>query len=62
MEDKEKLLILMKDLKEDIEMLEKNDKQLFVQKFNTISEWFGPFSEQALRESTFLIDRLIERF
>jgi chorismate mutase / prephenate dehydrogenase len=49
-------------LKTHIEMLEKNDKQLFVQKFNTISEWFGPFSEQALRESTFLIDRLIERF
>ncbi len=49
-------------LKSHIEMLEKNDKQLFVKKFNTISEWFGPFSEQAMRESTFLIDRLIERF
>ncbi|MCP4672530.1 MAG: bifunctional chorismate mutase/prephenate dehydrogenase [Desulfobacula sp.] len=49
-------------LKTHIEMLEKNDKKLFVKKFNTISEWFGPFSEQALQESTFLIDRLIERF
>ncbi|MEN8212326.1 MAG: bifunctional chorismate mutase/prephenate dehydrogenase [Thermodesulfobacteriota bacterium] len=49
-------------LKNHLEMLENNDKQLFVEKFNKISEWFGPFSEQALRESTFLIDRLIERF
>ncbi len=49
-------------LKEHLEMLENSDKQLFVEKFNKISEWFGPFSEQALRESTYLIDRLIERF
>ncbi|MBU8849618.1 MAG: bifunctional chorismate mutase/prephenate dehydrogenase [Desulfobacterales bacterium] len=45
-----------------LEMLEKNDKQLFNKKFNQIAKWFGPFSEQAMRESTFLIDKLIERF
>ena len=26
------------------------------------SYWFGPFSEQAMRESSYLIDKLIERF
>jgi len=49
-------------LKCHIEMLEKNDKQLFVEKFNKVSGWFGPFGEQAMRESTFLINKLIERF
>jgi chorismate mutase / prephenate dehydrogenase len=49
-------------LKNHIEMLEKNDTQLFIEEFNKISDWFGPFGEQALRESTFLINRLIERF
>ena len=49
-------------LEAHLEMLEKNDKALFIEKFSHIAEWFGPFSEQALRESTFLIDRLIERF
>ena len=49
-------------LKNHLEMLENNDKELFIEQFDKISEWFGPFSEQALRESTFLIDRLIERF
>jgi chorismate mutase/prephenate dehydrogenase len=49
-------------MSEHIEMLDKNDKSLFIEKFNNISNWFGPFSEQAMRESTFLINRLIERF
>jgi chorismate mutase/prephenate dehydrogenase len=45
-----------------IDMLEKKDIPAFVRQFNEIAEWFGPFSDQALRESSFLIDRLIERF
>ncbi len=49
-------------LKTHLEMVEKNDKQLFIEKFNHISQWFGSFSEQAMRESTFLINKLIERF
>ena len=52
----------IRSLNEHLEMLENNDKQLFVEKFNQVSQWFGPFSEQAMRESTFLIDKLIERF
>jgi len=49
-------------LNNHLEMLEKNDKALFNKKFNQIAKWFGPFSEQAMRESTFLINKLIERF
>ncbi len=45
-----------------MEMLETNDKDLFVSRFNEIAQWFGSFSEQALRESSYLINRLIERF
>jgi len=45
-----------------IEMLENNDKQLFIDQFNHVAKWFGPFSGQAMRESTFLINKLIERF
>jgi chorismate mutase / prephenate dehydrogenase len=57
---------LLKDylasVSENLEMLEKGDKDLFQREFQKIAEWFGPFSGQALRESTFLIDKLIERF
>jgi chorismate mutase / prephenate dehydrogenase len=31
-------------------------------KFTIIAQWFGPFGEQAMWESSFLIDKLIERF
>lgn len=44
------------------DMLESNDKQGFMEEFNRVADWFGPFSEQAMRESSFLIDKLIERF
>ena len=57
---------LLKDyiasLNNHLEMLEANDKHLFIEKFDHIAQWFGPFSEQAMRESTFLINKLIERF
>ncbi len=62
---KERRLLLKEyiaSLNTHIEMLENNDKQLFVSSFNEIAGWFGPFSEQAMRESTYLINRLIERF
>ncbi len=57
---------LLKDylisVSQNLEMLEKGDKDLFQREFRKIAEWFGPFSGQAMRESTFLIDKLIERF
>jgi len=49
-------------LSENLEMIEKGDKAAFKSQFEKIAEWFGPFSEQAMRESSFLIDKLIERF
>lgn len=62
---KERRLLLkeyLASLAGHMDMLENNDKALFVSRFNEIAQWFGPFSEQALRESTYLINRLIERF
>ena len=57
---------LLKDyinsLSKNLEMLEKGDKTEFEQEFKKITQWFGPFGEQAMRESSFLIDKLIERF
>jgi chorismate mutase/prephenate dehydrogenase len=49
-------------LSKNLEMLEKGDTELFCSEFKKISEWFGPFSDQAIRESSYLIDKLIERF
>ncbi|MDM8524880.1 bifunctional chorismate mutase/prephenate dehydrogenase [Desulfococcaceae bacterium HSG8] len=49
-------------MNENIELLEKEDKSLFQGEFMKIAEWFGPFSDQAMRESTYLINKLIERF
>ncbi|UCD33187.1 MAG: bifunctional chorismate mutase/prephenate dehydrogenase [Desulfobacterales bacterium] len=52
----------LSSLTENLEMLEEGDKGLFKTEFRKIAKWFGPFSEQAMRESTYLIDKLIERF
>lgn len=49
-------------INETLGMLEKGGKAEFIEEFNKISQWFGPFGEQAMRESSFLIDKLIERF
>lgn len=45
-----------------LDMLDQNDKAGFIDQFNRVSGWFGPFGEQAMRESTFIINKLIERF
>jgi chorismate mutase / prephenate dehydrogenase len=42
--------------------LETGDKAAFCAEFERTSAWFGPFCEQAMRESNFLIDKLVERF
>ncbi len=56
------LLDFVASLAENLGMLENGNKAEFNRQFEQISEWFGPFSEQALRESSYLIDKLIERF
>ncbi len=45
-----------------LDMLESGDKDAFVKEFNQIAEWFGPFGHQALRETTYFINTLVERF
>jgi len=44
------------------ELLEQGNTERFCEEFQQIADWFGPFCEQSLRESTFLIDKLVERF
>jgi len=43
-------------------LLEEGGLDAFCDEFERIAEWFGPFCEQAMRESSFLIDKLVERF
>ncbi len=61
-ERRELLKDYINSLSKNLEMLEKGDKAEFKKEFKKINEWFGPFGEQAMRESSFLIDKLIERF
>ena len=57
---------LLKDyiqsLQQTLALVERGDKAEFVARFRQIAEWFGPFSEQAMRESTFLVEKLVHRF
>lgn len=45
-----------------IGMVERDDKDGFAAEFRSIGEFFGPFAEQALAESGYLIHRLADRF
>jgi chorismate mutase/prephenate dehydrogenase len=47
---------------ENLKMIEDGDRDTFIAEFHRIADWFGPFSDQAIRESTYLIDKLVERF
>ncbi len=49
-------------MNKQMELLENNDKALFMERFAEVSQWFGPFGDQAMRESDFIINKLIERF
>lgn len=61
-ERRELLKSYIRSLESNLDMLEQGDKARFSEEFQNIAGWFGSFSEQAMRESTFLIDKLIERF
>ena len=52
----------VQNINENLDMIEKGDKEQFTRQFNEIADWFGAFGEQAIRESSYLIDKLIERF
>ena len=59
-------LALLKDfiqsLQQNLGLIEAGDKEEFIARFRKIAEWFGPFAEQAMRESTFLVEKLVHRF
>ncbi|MFO8084650.1 MAG: bifunctional chorismate mutase/prephenate dehydrogenase [Desulfobacterales bacterium] len=61
-ERRELLKDYLKSLNSNLEMIETGNKALFEKEFKKIAQWFGPFSEQAMRESSFMIEKLIERF
>lgn len=44
------------------DLLRAGDKDAFCAAFQAIAAWFGPFADQAIRESNYLIDKLVERF
>jgi chorismate mutase/prephenate dehydrogenase len=52
----------IQSLQANLDMLDANNKDRFMAEFSKIADWFGAFSEQAMRESTYIIDKLIERF
>ncbi len=47
---------------ENARLLAADDREGFRAEFRKVAEWFGPFGDQAIRESTYLIDKLVERF
>lgn len=49
-------------LQENLTLLDHGSEEQFTQTFKEVSDWFGPFADQAMRESSYLIDKLIERF
>jgi len=57
---------LLKDyiqsMQKNLALVERGDKTEFITRFHKIAEWFGPFSEQAMRESAFLVEKLVHRF
>ncbi len=52
----------IESLNRHLDMVDRGDKQAFIEQFKKVAAWFGPFSEQALRESSFLIEKLVHRF
>ncbi|HKJ46419.1 MAG TPA: bifunctional chorismate mutase/prephenate dehydrogenase [Balneolales bacterium] len=43
-------------------LVENDDKEGFIREFEEVTEFFGDFAPQALRESSYLINRLADRF
>lgn len=62
----EERITLLKDFLEHhsqlAEMVKSGDKIAFVREFETATDFFGDFADQALKESGYLINRLADRF
>ena len=52
----------VKSLAQNMDLLERADKAEFIARFREVAEWFGPFGDQAMRESTFVVEKLVQRF
>lgn len=52
----------IQSLQQNLGLIETGDKAEFIARFRKVAEWFGPFGEQAMRESTFLVEKLVHRF
>lgn len=62
-EERQKLLIQFLGHHERLaKMVQNADKKAFIKEFEDISEFFGEFGETALEESSYLINRLADRF
>lgn len=62
-EDRRELLLEFFDHHKRLaEMVRENDKQGFIREFEGITDFFGKFATQALEESSYLINRLADRF
>src|SRR5699024_8465459 len=62
-EKRRELLLNFIDHNEHLaEMVEQDDKDAFIKEFESVTDFFGSFANQALDESGYLIDRLTDRF
>jgi chorismate mutase/prephenate dehydrogenase len=52
----------VRSLAQNLDLIERGDKDEFIARFREISAWFGPFGEQAMRESSFIVEKLVRRF
>jgi len=61
-ERRELLLTFFKHHQTLMSMVEKDDKKGFIREFEAVTDFFGSFASQALKESGYLINRLSDRF
>lgn len=61
-ERRDLLLAFFKHHQTLMEMVENDDKKGFIKEFENVTDFFGSFASQALKESSYLINRLADRF
>ncbi len=61
-ERRDLLLAFFNHQKKLMVMVEKDDKAGFIKEFEAVTDFFGSFASQALKESEYLINRLADRF
>ncbi|WP_069130380.1 bifunctional chorismate mutase/prephenate dehydrogenase [Rhodohalobacter halophilus] len=61
-ERRELLLTFFNHQKKLMKMVQNDDKAGFIKEFESVTDFFGSFASQALKESGYLINRLADRF